>query len=195
MKLKQSAARSLFCSLVVGLGLAATALQVSALPIDGSIYFGVAATPDNSNFQNTTQIHFDNGFTIGASGLFAGLPSLTQVSLNSLLLEPFEQAIPLWTINTGGKNYTFNLTSLSTLNRTSSQLKMTGTGVLSSGNERVTASWSFGLNSSGQGVSVTYLTDESKSVPDGGNTALLCLLGLVCLVPLQRKQAGFKIVA
>jgi hypothetical protein len=158
-----------------------------AIPIDGSVYFASSATLDDLDLLKATRLDFDEVFTIGASGYFAGVQSLTQVTVKALELDSFVAQRPFWTLNSGGQDYSFDLTSVNVVSRTPTALQLAGSGLLYSGSDQSVGNWTLGINGNGTGIAVSFTTAETGSVPEGGNTVWLLLLAIIAVASLRLK--------
>ncbi len=98
---------------------------------------------------------------------------------------PFSSSvIPLWTFMTGGKTYSFDLSSLTISDQTSDTLDLRGVGMLHiTGFDDTVGTWVFTANAGGQTFS---FSSSNTAVPDGGLTVMLLGAGLASMSMLRR---------
>lgn len=93
----------------------------------------------------------------------------------------------LWEFTSGGRTYSFDLSTLTVLTHDENFLDLRGTGTLRiSGSdptyEDASGLFTFQINSSsGVGANAFFQFQSSNSTPDGGTTALLIGVGLVAM--------------
>jgi hypothetical protein len=169
----------------------------SATPINGTINFGGGGIAINtSSLATATAFNAISGVTVsgglaGPSGSYAGTAG------SAVTFTPFSFAssgvTPLWSFSLAGVLYSFNATSIIVSSQTSGFLNLTGAGTAfilggSGGYSPTIGTWTI----TDTGTAGTFTFSASTSVPDGGSTALMIVLGLVAIgaaVVIQRRKA------
>jgi len=95
----------------------------------------------------------------------------------------------LWTVTVGGDVFSFVVTSFSQPFTSSTQLNLSGSGVLSGGTfEDTLGTWQLGFGVSGS--SFTWQSTSAANVPDGGLTVMLLGFSLAGLTLMRRRLAA-----
>jgi hypothetical protein len=162
-----------------------------ATPISGSINFDGEATTNTGNLSAATSFSSIIGAIVvpAETGDYAAIPVVTPVTFT-----PFSftaaGVTPLWTLTVGGVTYSFDATSITVNSQNANFLNLSGTGVANiTGYTSTAGDWS--ITDTTVGGSPTFVFGADSSVPDGGTTAGLILLGLavvgVGMLPKLRK--------
>ena len=143
-----------------------------------------------------------NGVTVGGTptGAYTGTAG-TAVTWSAFGWNPATTPVtPLWTFTTGGRTYSFDLTTVSIAGQNNFFLNLLGTGTL-----RITGggpsydptpgTWSFTIsNPDGadhQNFQFTFANSQTASgVPEGGTTAMLLGAALCGIGLIRRKFAA-----
>jgi|ERR1035437_2836186 hypothetical protein len=176
--------------------LAVTA-SVQATQISGTIRQSGDVTLDTQDLATA------NGATAFANVNVAGTPtgdfSTTGGSL--VVWKPFTwvpssaPVVSLWSFASGGKNYSFDLASITGVTRTdSTELLITGLGTVNiSTFDPTPANWSFTITDTSGGVSGSFVfgfaDSNTATLPDGGMTVMLLGAALSGLALIRRKLA------
>lgn len=196
------------------LALAVGAVLLTALPgsvqavptsIDGTISFSGSSSTDNSNLEVATKFLTFGTVTVGAadtlSGDYAGTAGAA-VTFAPFTWNPVGASVPinpLWTFESGGNTYAFNLNSLSVDFDSPTALVLSGFGTASITGPGVEKLETAGLwNLSGQTLgrksftfsASTEITPPTRNVPDGGATVLLLGFSVLGFGILKRKSAA-----
>jgi hypothetical protein len=180
----------------LGLGLCEQAKAV-AMPINGSIRFGGTAvasgpspgSPVTIQFSNPLQV--DKGFgaysavTHGTPATFTNFDFTGDFATAALSAPPIT---PLWSFVFGGKNFSFDLQTLTTAHVDANSILLGGTGIAHiDGLDDTAASWTLsGAGTSPLTFGLTSIT-AAAGVPEGGATIGLLAFGLAGIVILRRQ--------
>jgi hypothetical protein len=172
----------------MALGLAAN-VQAAQM-ITGGLSLSGGYTTDSGVLGTATAFTAFNNVVVasGATGSYAGLAG-TPVTMFGFSFNPATLPVtPLWVTSPGGIFYTFDLTSMTVTTHTSSELDISGSGMLRiTGFADTVGTWQFGANSLGDTFS--FSSSNGANVPDGGTTALLLGAALSALGLIRRKLA------
>lgn len=171
-----------------------------AVKIDGAISFDGSTTldapiPGASAFLDFTEVRVSIGTQLGD---YVGTGG-SDVVMNPLTFSPFEAPMSaLWSFTDDGKDYSFWLDSLNTVERTNLgaglyQLSVSGGGTASiSGFEDTAGVFSITTTGNTEATALGFgaftFATETDSVPDGGSAAMLLGAGLLGLAVVQRKM-------
>jgi hypothetical protein len=181
---KQIARLSLVLLLIMGF--AATA---SAIPITGAVSFaGGGGTNSDLDLTLATQfLSFTSVAVVAKSGSYAPITiPPTSVVINPFTFSPFPAlgVTPLWTISSGGINYSLDATSLMFLNSSTHFLNVRGTGIAHiDGFDDTLSTWSITATHEGQ---YAFGSSAEAVVPEP-LTLILLGSGLLGLAGLRRK--------
>lgn len=184
--LRKLLARTLAISLV------GFALQVQAIPINGTISFTGTASATASG--GTTTIDFSNpADVLVGTGDYSTVPTGTDVSFQDIKYTGTGDAAqltgpvtPLWTFALGLVTYSFNLTGLDSATAFTTLLNgalVNGTGIAYISDFDPTFG-TFELVGGAAGNSFTFAA--TTAVPEGGATVALLGFGLAGVVSLKR---------
>ena len=181
--------RRLFTLAICGIGLLALGSVAQAAPILGEVHFvGLWAPSGGSGTATATGIDFVN-FQIVLAGTddYAGLTG-TGVAFQNFAFAPFgSPVVPLWAFSSGGRDYSFDLTSVAVTSQTSTQLGLVGTGVLHiTGSDDTPATWDFTGN---QGSKLFSFSADNVAVPEPTTVGMLGL-GLIGLTAAGSKRSS-----
>ena len=166
----------------------AAATFASAIPIDGSIAFNGVPILNTTNIAAATSI---TGYVAArvaqdqAFGDYATIPNLTNVTFSPFVFSPpVGSVMPLWTLDFGGKTYSYTATSVSaTFDGALNIWNIGGLGYASiTGLDDTNGRWNLSLADSGRSISFSssaVVFDRTVNVPDKGMSALLLVLGLL----------------
>jgi PEP-CTERM motif len=174
--------------------------QIHAAPISGSASFFGSATASGPSGGGATTITFGANWNfLTGTGFYSGIPqtpaafsnfSFTGDGTGAVLTAPI---LPLWSFNSGGFNYSFDLQSLSSGHTESGAMAFTGAGTLRTtrpGFDPTPAS--FGMTGSGTNFNYTLSFVTNSAVPEPSSIALaafgLALCGAVAR--FRRKPRG-----
>ena len=177
-----------FSKLIAAVALSAFAGAASAVSIVGAIGFSSVdgATWDAVDSTNTiTSIAAATGIKFNASldPSFVGVDQAVRVATGSFAgtvgenvnffdfqFDPLAAASPLWAFSVGSTDYSFNMNAVSTIQRTSSTITLTGTGYMDiTGFDTTYGTWDFSGNA---------FTFSASSAPEPA-LALLLATGLI----------------
>lgn len=193
----QNAMKRMFISLItLGVLIAASSLQ--AIPITGTINMAGNVTLDTSSLQTASTASFPvnpAGDVSGGTGSFASVtPFSTLVNFFGFNIATGSQNVaPLWKFTFGGSTYEFDLSSITSVTRSATDLLIKGLGSVSiSGGtyDTTAANWSFDITDSSGGNSGTFqfgFSQSDTSIPDGGLTVAFLGFALVGIEGLRRK--------
>jgi hypothetical protein len=172
-------------------------VQAVAMPITGSIEFVGSASPTGSSPGTPVTIQFSNPWkTLMGTGSYSGVPAKVSATFVNFsftgegLMAALSAAVtPLWTFDSGGKTFSFDLEHLTNGHTDSGSMNFTGTGTAHiTGFDDTFATW--GLQGSGQNFDFqisTSTTAAQGSVPDNGPTVALLAVGLTAIVMFRRQ--------
>ena len=183
------------------LGSIALTAQAGYIPFDGQINIqagSVVLTPNVLGAVTAVGSSTDGKVT-SVSGVYP-----TSLDGQTVMYEPFAVGVgsqpvtDLWTIvdPANGFDYTFSLSSITSVVQTSTNLFLDGTGVLASTDptlEPTSGLWTYGINSAnGEATNGIFSFQSNNSVlsavPDQGNTFILVGLGLIGLIGITRRS-------
>lgn len=169
--------------------------------ISGTINFasaiGSGITLQKAGAASTTSLADAVGVTTwgtvaisGRDGAFSVIPLLTVPTMAApWIFNPSTPTLALWSVTGGGETFTFNLSSSTIVNQTSSFLTVSGTGSMTgTGTTTYTTTpgtWFF--STQGSPVGGTFSWSSSTTVPDGGTTMALFGFSLLGLYGARRK--------
>ncbi len=169
------------------LGLSLFAGQAQAVPISGSISFGMSAVAANAggdlpNFTGATIINFGdfapNGSVQSSSGDFAaaGFGFLTPATFFDLDFGgPTLPLAPLWTSTAGANTASFDLLALTIDGQTANTLDLSGSGIIKlTGFDDTDAVWTLSGDISAGSLSFG-ISSTNTAIPE---PSMLALLGL-----------------
>jgi hypothetical protein len=178
--------------------LACSAAQ--AVPITGQVTMAGTATLNNMNLNLATAATAFTGVTViaPATGSYATTAG-SAVTFNPFAWSPSSAPVsPLWSFVSGGRTYTFNLSSLSVVSQSSSFLNIAGIGSLTISGvgpafDPTTGAWSFSIVNPGGGASANFqfgFVSSNNALPEGGSALALLGISLVGIELLRRKLAA-----
>lgn len=174
--------------------------QTYALPITGTIRMSGDVTLDTQDLQTATSASFVNPAATVTSGTdsYAGTAG-SSVDWNDFGFDPSTAPVDdLWSFVFGGSTYTFDLDSITDVERDTLPsgadfllISGLGTVAISGGLYTPThANWSFTITDTSGGTSGSFVfgfADSNTAIPDGGATAMLLGLGVLGMATLRRK--------
>ena len=192
--------------------LAVVAAQVgipstSAVAITGQLVMDGTANLNNALLGSASAVSSfgsDVVATDASDGVFTDA-AWTSVTINGFNFDSsFSTVDPLWTVTSGGEDFSFKLTGLTVIEHSTTYLDILGTGVISStaldgsGNlkyENTAGTFSFTISDSDgvadSGATFKFgfsATSSASSVPDGGASIALLGVGIVGLAALRRRS-------
>lgn len=168
--------------------------RAHAVPITGGIFFAGLFTTNTGNVNTATAFTSFSGVGVtGGSGSYAGT-SGTSVMMNGFSFIPFVPPVPtLWSFVFGGRTYTFNLTSVTSVVRPGDgTLTLAGNGIAQISGTGPTfdpTPYTFALTAN-QATGTFFTFGPGQTVPDGGFALALLGIGLTTIETLRRKLAG-----
>lgn len=179
--------RKLSLLTLVLIGLLAPGLAAQAVPIAGEIHFAGLWNPTPGPGAGTaTGIDFP-AFTIvlAGTGDYAGLAG-TGATFTDFTFTPFGgSVVPLWSVSSGGVDYSFDLTSVSVDFQSATQLTLSGTGILHiTGLDDTPARWDWTGN---QGAELFSFSADNVAVPEPATLGIVTL-GLIGLAAAGTKR-------
>ena len=168
----------------------AFSVTASAIPITGSIGFGGAFAPTGgSDLSDATGINFLTTFVLDGSGVYGGIPTFTGASFTDFVFNPPATPVaPLWSLSSGGTDYSFDLGDVSIDFQSAASLNLTGTGTLmATGFDDTAGDWVFSGNSGGNIVFTFSTISTATGVSEPGMMALMSL-GVLLLAAVQRRR-------
>jgi hypothetical protein len=186
------------------LAVAGFALSVPAVPtsISGSISFSGTSTMDTTSFVTATRFTSFQDVFVGAassvSGDYVGT-SGAAVTLTPFIWDPPTASTPLnplWTFESGGNTYSFDLGVLHKDLASPTGLLLSGLGtarITGPGLEKVETAglWNFSAQTQGLATfTFSSTTTVPASVPDGGGSVVLLGASMLGLGLMRRKQVG-----
>jgi|GraSoiStandDraft_24_1057298.scaffolds.fasta_scaffold173458_1 hypothetical protein len=167
------------------LALSSLLSKVEASLIEGGIAFTGAATPDNSNLTQASQITFGATTVDGDGwGSFENILDGTSVNMYSpLKINPVD--LPneaLWTV--GGFSLMLTSLTVDTAHSSANALLLSGIGTLSgNGFEDTPGDWQATITTAGSPATFSWsaISGPVESVPDNGETAILLGSGLIVM--------------
>ena len=185
---------------LVATGVISSALfsqSAQAIPITGGISLGGAYTTNTGNLNTATAFtSFSNVFVTSVSGAYAATgvgtgPGSPMVTQNAFSFNPFNgPVVPLWTFTSGGRTYSFDLTSLiSRVQPGDDTLDLRGTGILritgaGPSYDPTVGSWVFTAN---QGGGTFSFSSSNAALPEGGATVLMLGMAVGGIGLIRRK--------
>jgi len=183
---------------LLGTGLLSCALlsqEAQAVSVTGNINFAGSVQYDTKSLATAKRVKtwfdvFHNaGFcnvTGGATGDFAGIAPGTQATMGTpWIFGPSTPTPGLWSV--GG--FTFDLSSCTIENQTTTDLSISGIGIVSgNGFDSTDMTWMFTSQNAGGKKMVEFsFSANSNAVPDGGSAVALFGLGFAGIEALRRK--------
>lgn len=193
--LKKNLRNTLLFAAVTAAVPVAMAVKISgAISFDGSTTLD-APIPGASSFLDFTDVRVSTGTQMGD---YLGTGG-ANVSMNGITFSPFEAPMSaLWSFTDDGKDYSFWLDSLTSVERTNlgsglHQLSLSGSGTASiTGFEDTGGVFSITTTGNTEATSLGFgaftFATQTDSVPDGGSAAVLLGAGLLGLAVVQRKM-------
>ncbi|MBC8000966.1 MAG: VPDSG-CTERM sorting domain-containing protein [Opitutaceae bacterium] len=189
---------------MVLLALGGLTLSTQAIPtsISGDISFHGTATMNGLGFNTATAFTSFTEVTVGAASTATGDYAGTQDA--NVTMTPFSWSpssapvLPLWTFVSGGKTYSFDLTTLHLDFASSTGLLLSGIGIAhisGGGSEKIDTEgyWDFSAQTLNSATftfsSANKVPVPGTSVPDGGTTVALLGGSLFGLAFFKRKQS------
>ena len=174
--------------------------QTQAAQISGDIaFFGTAFASGASAPAVSTTISFTNPWnTLSSNGDYAlagiGFNSAPATFTNFSFTGDGVSAVlsgtvtPEWAFSFGGKNYSFDLLSLTNGHTDAGSMSLSGTGTVhATGFDDTPATWS--LQGSGEEFGFTLSSSTTSSIPEAGATTLLLIgFGFLAGETLRRKR-------
>lgn len=124
------------------------------------------------------------------TGIFAdeGIPFYYAAQFNDFQFDTFVSPGNLWDFNYNSKTYAFNLQDIAIVNRTSTSLGLTGSGILNvTGYDPTPGTWDFMTTSISTVFAFESTTDPPNPVPEP-SAMLLLGSGLVVFAGFVRKK-------
>lgn len=184
-------------TIMTGAALSFAVQQAEAAQITGTIRMDGAVTLDTQDLATANSATFSNpaATVSSASGSYAGVTTGTPVNWSNFSWNPASTPVnDLWSFSFSGKNYSFDLNTITSVNRIgSSDLIIKGLGTVDiTGYDSTPAKWSFSITDTSEGASGSFTFGFSDSntatpTPDGGATAMLLGAGFLGLAGLRRK--------
>ena len=171
---------------VASVGLISSA---QATPITGMLNIGGTATFDTHSLATAHSATFSDELVLGGnSGSFAGFAVGTPVVMASYTFDPSTITNGLWSVN----GFTFNLTSSTVVNRSTTFLSVSGTGIITgpAGFDATPGVWAFTSQNAGGHPHTTFsfsANTAAQGVPDSGMTMALLGAGLMGLAAFRAK--------
>jgi hypothetical protein len=184
---------------VLGTGLLSCALfspQAEAVQISGNINFAGSVRFDTTSLATATRVKtwftvdHTAGFsdvTGGATGDFAGIAPGTDATMATpWIFNPSTPTPGLWSV----AGFTFNLSSSTIVVQNSTELTVSGAGIVSgNGFDATPMTWMFtSQNAGGQNMDeFSFSANSNAPVPDGGSAVALLGIALAGIEVLRRK--------
>ncbi len=169
------------------------ALQAQAVQIQGGLTMTGEAKFDTGNVNTANSVtSWRNSFVLASSGDFAanGIGFFTGVLLKApWVFDPSTPTASLWIVS-GGKTFTFDLTSSVIDVQGGNNIAITGNGtVTATGFDPTPFQWNFTSQNPAVNRWFTFsaATSRTRAVPDGGLTLGLLGLALTGLEGLRRR--------
>ncbi|MEL7450167.1 MAG: PEP-CTERM sorting domain-containing protein [Pseudomonadota bacterium] len=189
--------KNTLAAVVVCLGLGAMPGVASAAFIQGAISFGGLFVPLDSN-GDVTILPLATGITFGnnnntvvgpATGDFAGLTG-EQAVFSNIEFNPANTPItPLWSVSSGGINYSFDLDNISVDNLGLQEINLSGSGTLmADGFDDTYGTWVFSGDSNGIILFSFSSITGANAVPEPASL-LLVGAGLMGFAAARRRRA------
>jgi hypothetical protein len=165
------------------------ALSAHATPITGMLNIGGTATFDTNSLATAKSATFSDELVLGGNtGVFAGFAVGTPVVMASYTFDPSTITNGLWSVN----GFTFNLTSSTVVNRSTTFLSVSGTGIITgpAGFDATPGVWAFTSQNAGGHPHATFsfsANTAAQGVPDSGMTMALLGAGLMGLAAFRAK--------
>jgi hypothetical protein len=187
---------SLSVALIVAM--MAIAVEAKADSITGGISFAGSATPTGgSDWSTATGVHFENpAFAINGTGSYSSI-FFTTATFHDFVYDPVLSQAPgnLWTFNSWGTTYSFDLGSLTSVVKAgsaeASSVVVYGLGTLHiTGLDDTAGTFVFSGNSADSSFSFSASDGARASVPEPNSVFLLGtgLLGIAALVQRRAKR-------
>ena len=156
------------------------------VPITGQIGFSGSGVVT----QNT--LSFNNPVTVShTSGSYSLIPLGTAIAFNPIPFSPFVgPVVPIWTITLDGATYSFDLTAVTQVTVSSTDLSLGGFGILritGGGTQYEPTVGTFPVRGTGTNFAYTVSVSEPLPVPEPHTVAFLCL-GLATLGVVRRRR-------
>jgi hypothetical protein len=197
LKQKRNNMNKTLLTILTGAALSFAVQQADAAQITGTIRMDGAVTLDTQDLATANSATFSNPAASVSSGTgsYTGVTTGTAVNWKNFSWNPASTPVDdLWSFSFGGKDYTFDLQTITSVNRIdSSDLIIKGLGTVGiTGFDSTTANWSFSITDTSEGKSGSFtfgFSDSNTAVatPDGGATAMLLGAGFLGLAGLRRK--------
>jgi hypothetical protein len=168
-------------------------LQASLTSIDGTISFSGTATADTGNFLTATKFTLFQDVVVGAStslfGDYLGASGAV-VTVTPFTWNPPNASTPinpLWTFNSGGLTYSFDLSSLHEDYASTKVLVLSGIGTsLITGKLATAGEWSLTTQTDGEST-FTFSSTTGSSVPEPSTL----IAGVLLILPFGMHWARF----
>jgi len=166
-------------SIALVVAMMAVATEAKASSITGGISFIGSATPTGgSDWSNATGVHFDNpAFAINGTGSYSSV-GVGITTFNDFTYDPGLSPSPvdLWTFNSGGLTYSFDLDTLTSVVKAgsadASSVVVYGTGLLHiTGLDDTIGTFVFSGNSANS--SFSFSASDGAKVPEPASVFLL----------------------
>ena len=185
----------------VGLALAAASmvsLSAHAIPISGEIDMSGTAVLDNVLLGSADSVTAFGPSLVGGlpTGSFAGTVGAIVSWMPFSWDPPSTPVVPLWSFSSGGRIYSFDLTSVTVSSQNNKFLNLLGAGVLKITGvgptyDDTVGSWSFTISNPTGGehanFAFTFANSQTAVAPDAGGTLILLGGAIMGLMGMVRK--------
>lgn len=185
-------------TLIAAVFLTCAVSQIQAAPITGSISFFGSTSVSGSSGPGTTTVDFDTNWDfITGTGIYSSILFLTPTTMNDFSFTGDGIAatltapdLPMWSLTSGGNNYSFDLLALTSGHTEQGSMAFTGTGMLHATGFDDTAA-TVGITGTGTNYNFTLSFTTNSAVPEPSSTILVGVgLALGAVAVYRRRRRG-----